>query len=114
MKAKEALQEAKLLGESHHWNTSANRLYYACFYIVTAYLVMNNLQASTHKGVKIAFNQELIRSRRIGSEFGRLYNDLLNLRLDADYRDFNNVAEEVINPLIVLVTEFINEMEAII
>lgn len=114
LRAREALQEAKLLGESKHWNTAANRLYYACFYIASAYLVINNLSAFTHKGVKMGFNRELIRTRRIRGEFGRLYNDLLNLRLVADYRDFKDVSEDSIKPLFESVKELIIEMEALI
>ena len=61
----------------------------------------------------MAFNRELIRTGRIGSEFGRLYNDLLNLRLDANYRDFKNITEETIKPLFESVKKFIIEMEAL-
>ncbi len=31
-RAGEALEKAKLLASSHHWNATANRLYDACFY----------------------------------------------------------------------------------
>ncbi len=34
-RAKEAYDEAILMKREKHWNTCANRLYYACFYAVT-------------------------------------------------------------------------------
>jgi len=55
-RAKEALEEARILKNLNHWNTATNRLYYACFYSVSSYLVLNNYQASTHSGIKNAFN----------------------------------------------------------
>ena len=64
-RAKESLEESTLLSESGHWNTTANRLYYACFYAASAYLIINNYQASTHSGIKTAFNKELIKSNKL-------------------------------------------------
>ncbi len=86
-RAKEPLEEAKILGNSNHWNTAANRLYYACFYSASSYLVVNNYQASTHSGIKNAFNKELIKTGLIEAKYGLLF----NLRQDADYRDYRDV-----------------------
>lgn len=99
-RAKESLEEAKLLGNKSHWNTTANRLYYACFYCASSYLVINNYQASTHSGIKNAFNKELIKSGLIEPKYGLLYNKLFNLRQDADYRDYRDVTEQEIRPMI--------------
>ena len=32
-RAKEALEDGEILVEKERWNASANRLYYACFYL---------------------------------------------------------------------------------
>jgi uncharacterized protein (UPF0332 family) len=37
-RAHEAMEEARLLADTGHWNTCVSRLYYACFYIVSALL----------------------------------------------------------------------------
>jgi len=71
-RAKEALNEAKLLGASHYWNTAANRLYYSCFYSASAYLIMNNFKHTTHNGVEIGFNKELIQKGLIKREYGQV------------------------------------------
>ena len=99
-RSRESLEEAKILAASQHWNTTANRLYYACFYIASAYLVLNEYEASTHVGVKRIFNKELIASKLIASSSGLLYNKLFNLRQDADYRDFADVSQKEIEPMI--------------
>ena len=37
-RAFESIEEADLLAKNEHWNTTANRLYYACFYAASAFL----------------------------------------------------------------------------
>ncbi len=82
-----------------HWNTAASRLYYSCFYAASAYLVIHSINASTHAGIKTAFNKHLIKEGKLASKFGQLYNELFALRQDADYRDYRDLTEEKINEL---------------
>jgi len=42
-RAKEAIEEARVLAGAGHWNGSVNRLYYACFYAVSALLSKHDL-----------------------------------------------------------------------
>ncbi|MTI86159.1 MAG: HEPN domain-containing protein [Firmicutes bacterium] len=44
--ADDCLKEAELLIQHNHFNAAVNRLYYACFYIVSALLVLTD----THSG----------------------------------------------------------------
>ena len=109
-RSKESLAEAKLLSQSDHWNTVANRLYYSCFYMASAYLVLNDFEASTHNGIKTGFNKKLIKTKLLSLKYGQLYNNLFNIRQDADYRDFKDVRAEKIRPLIGDVEELINRI----
>ena len=43
-RAEETYQEALLMQREKHWNTCANRLYYACFYAVSALLQQYDFQ----------------------------------------------------------------------
>ena len=36
--AKETFNAARLLAENSHWNSAINRLYYTCFYAISALL----------------------------------------------------------------------------
>lgn len=110
-RAKESLEEARILGNLDHWNTTSNRLYYACFYSASSYLVLNNYHASTHSGIKNAFNREIIKTGLIESKYGLLYNKLFNLRQDADYRDYRDVTGQEIKPMIDQVEELIEHIE---
>ena len=49
-RAKETLEEARIMGSIGHWNACANRLYYAAFYAVSALLVKEGLTATKHTG----------------------------------------------------------------
>jgi len=51
-KAFETFDVAELLYNNAKWNSTINRLYYACFYAITALLVKNNIEAKSHSGVK--------------------------------------------------------------
>ncbi len=50
-RAQDTLEDARILAKSGRWNTCVNRLYYACFYAVSALLIQNDLSYSKHTGV---------------------------------------------------------------
>ncbi len=113
-KSANSLEEAKTLAEIKHWDTVANRLYYSCFYAVTAYFAHQDIKAITHTGIKSAFHQSLIKTGLLSIELGKLYNDLFNKRQEADYKDFASFEAEVIEPLIDEVEVFIEKIEELI
>jgi uncharacterized protein (UPF0332 family) len=61
-RAREALAEAVVLLDSGHANTGVNRLYYACFYAVSALLLAKGLTATRHSGLRTLFHQHVIRA----------------------------------------------------
>lgn len=113
-KAKQSLEEVDAMANLKHWDTVANRLYYACFYAITAYLAYADVRAITHKGVKATFHSELIKSGLMPRDLGKLYSDLFNKRQEADYKDFATFDAETIQPLIQEANIFVKEIERII
>jgi uncharacterized protein (UPF0332 family) len=109
-RAKESLDEAKILAQSEHWNTVANRLYYAAFYAVSALIVKNELIATTHSGVKSILHKEFIKKEILEKQYGQLYNNLFNKRQEGDYQDFQFFEEKTIKPLIEKTSLFIEEI----
>lgn len=87
-RAQEALDEAALLYEKGHLNTCVNRLYYACFYAVSALLLAEGKSSSKHSGIRALFNKEWVKTGRISSEYGRFYRRLYDSRQKGDYGDF--------------------------
>lgn len=52
----DTLHEADCLVENRMFSGAMNRLYYACYYAVSALLMNENLNSSTHAGVKSMFS----------------------------------------------------------
>ena len=86
-RAREALAEASLLLGSGHANTGVNRLYYACFYAVSAVLLTKGLTATSHSGLRTLFHQHLIRPGLLPLGQGPLYDRLFDQRQRSDYAD---------------------------
>jgi uncharacterized protein (UPF0332 family) len=106
-RARETLEEALLMRREEHWNACANRLYYACFYAVTALLGKKGLSATKHSGVKAFFNQHFVKSGHVSKEKGRLYNNLFEARQEGDYVDFVLFDRDTVEPWIPEVIDFV-------
>jgi len=113
-RAKETFNEAVLLGNEDHWNAVANRLYYACFYLVNSLLVQKDLSFKSHSGVKSEFHRSFVKTGKITMNSGRLYGRLFNLRHEGDYADFKRFEKEDIEPFIADVEEFFLEIEKLL
>jgi uncharacterized protein (UPF0332 family) len=84
-RARETRVEAELMAQTGHWNAWVNRLYYTCFYAVTALLLRHNLSASKHSGVRSLLNRHFVRTGAISSTLGMLYRNLFERRQHGDY-----------------------------
>ena len=47
-RARDALQDVRILAGAERWNLCVNRLYYACFYAVSSLLLKQDLSSSKH------------------------------------------------------------------
>jgi len=109
-RARETFEEALLMQRETHWNACANRLYYACFYTVTAVLAKKGLASSKHTGVKAIFNKHLVKTGQVSKGKGRLYNQLFEARQESDYVDFVVFDRDIVEPWIPQVSEFIKTL----
>ena len=113
-KANNTLSEIRLLTNNALWYTAANRMYYACFYAVTALLIQNGIETKTHHGVLNQLGLHFVRTGLLSFEQGNLYKRLFELRQTGDYSDWIIITEEDIAPLIEPVQTFIEEIENLI
>lgn len=90
-RARECLDEARMMHEAGHLNTCINRLYYACFYAVSALLLSDDLSSAKHSGVRALFNREWVKTGRVSVEDGRFFGLLSKNRQEADYSDLADV-----------------------
>ncbi len=113
-RAKEALDEAKGNIKMGFWRTSVNRLYYACYYAVSALLVKNGHSTRTHSGVIAMFGLHFVTKGIIPMEQGKLYKNLFEKRQSSDYDEWITIEEKDVIPFIAPVEQFINTIEKLI
>jgi uncharacterized protein (UPF0332 family) len=96
------------------WNTTVNRLYYACYYAVSALLVDNKIKAQTHGGVRQMFGLHFVKPGLINKDSGKFYSDIFDKRQSGDYDDFIDYEKEDIIGLIHPANKLIEEIESLI
>lgn len=109
-RAEETLEDARILASAGRWNACVNRLYYACFYAVTALLVRHGLSSSKHAGVRSLFNRQYVRTGKVPKELARTYNDLFERRQESDYIDFVSFQQSQVLPWITKAEELIGHI----
>jgi uncharacterized protein (UPF0332 family) len=113
-KAEQTFQDAVLLAQHGSWDACANRLYYACFYAVTALLLQNGHPTQTHKGAKILFTQHFVKTALISTEQGYLFVELFDKRQAGDYADLVDWTEDDILPLVEPTRAFVETIKVML
>ena len=111
-RAEEALKEAELLFGGGHVNTFVNRLYYACFYAVSALLLLEAKSSSKHSGVRALFHQRFVRTGVFSKDMGQLYDRLFDNRQKADYADLVAFEKSDVEPWLSQAQEFVEIVSA--
>lgn len=86
-RAFETLREAELLLDSGLVSGAVNRIYYACFYAVSALLVSEGYSSAKHSGVMSLFDQHWIKPGSVPKEAGTFYHFIFKHRQRSDYGD---------------------------
>lgn len=107
-RAKETMADAKLIAEHGHIHSAANRLYYACFYIVSALLFTEGLTSTKHSGVRSLFDRQWIKTGRLPGRMSEFYRTLFNYRQQADYADRITFSEDDVKAWIEEADQFID------
>ena len=113
-RAKDTLDDARILAEKQKWNSTINRLYYASYYAVTALLLVNDFNPTTHNGAKSNFSEYFIKTNKIDKEFGKIYSQLFTWRQKCDYDDLFDFSQEKVEPYFEPVEKLIDLIEGII
>jgi|SRR5687768_11933432 uncharacterized protein (UPF0332 family) len=113
-RARETLQDAHILANAKRWNPCVNRLYYACFYVVSALLMQQGLSSSKHTGIRGLFNRHYVRTGKVPKELAQIYNDLFERRQESDYLDFVDFEESQVRPWIAYAERFVERLASLI
>jgi uncharacterized protein (UPF0332 family) len=111
-RAREALEEAVLLLERGYTNTCVNRLYYACFYAVSALLLARGLSSARHSGIRALFHQHIVKPGMINVPLGQLYDRLFDNRQKGDYADLVRFAIDDVQPWVEEARTFVDVVAA--
>lgn len=113
-RAYETLEDAHILAREDRWNPCVNRLYYACFYAVSALLLRHNLSSYKHSGVRSLFNQHFVKTDRIARALAQGYNDLFARCQEGDYVDFVHFDGAQVRPWIEDAEQFVKAIADLI
>jgi uncharacterized protein len=83
-RARRTLEEAVLLLEAGHANAYVNRLYYACFYAVSALLLTRNISTSKHRHLRTLLHQDYVKAGLVSAAMGKHFDLLFDSRHEGD------------------------------
>lgn len=113
-KARDTYNEVAIQVENEFWNTAVNRLYYACFYAVSALLASQDIDAQTHSGTRQMFGLHFVKTGKIEPACGQILAQLFDLRQMADYDDFIDFDRDKVSELLAPANNLISRIEAML
>ncbi|MCX6257939.1 MAG: HEPN domain-containing protein [Bacteroidia bacterium] len=113
-RAKDTMDDARILASNNKWNSAINRLYYAAYYAVMALLLKYGYKPATHNGAKSNFTQYFIKNQLIDLKYGKIYSQLFTMRQKGDYDDLFDFDQGKVEPYFEPVENLILEIEKLI
>lgn len=113
-KAKETLEDARILFNAGRLYSAVNRIYYALFYEVVALLLTKDLSSAKHSGVRALLNEHFVKTGKVDVELGRFYSNMFDFRQKSDYGDFVVFESEKVKGWLLKAEQFIEGLEKII
>ena len=110
-RAKDTFDDAMILAERSKWNSTINRLYYSAYYAIIALLLDCGINPTTHNGAKSNFSEYFIKTKKIPTEFGKIYSQLFTWRQKGDYDDLFDFDKDKVMPYFKPVKELIEIIE---
>ncbi|MFQ5706681.1 MAG: HEPN domain-containing protein [bacterium] len=84
-RANENIDEMRILLESSYFFGAVNRAYYAIFHAVSALLLVDGKQFSSHKALISYFGKHYSKTGRVPTDFHRIFLDAYAIQQRADY-----------------------------
>ena len=113
-RARDTLGEARIMFDAGRINTYVNRLYYPCFYAVSALLLMRNFSTSKHGYLRSLMHREFVKTGLIPKDLSRHFNVLFDSRLEGDYADFVRFKADEVAGWLDKTQKFVDYIESLI
>ena len=108
--ARETMADATTLFDAGSMLSVVNRLYYACFYAVSALVYTEGARPKKHSGLLSAFGRDWIKAGRFPAQTGKFFRYLFNMRLKSDYGDEDPPTKEATRQLMAEAQLFLDEI----
>jgi uncharacterized protein (UPF0332 family) len=113
-RAYESLDDAGATFQAGRIYNCVNRLYYACFYAVSALLLTRGLSTSKHGYLRSLLHREFIKTGLIPKDLGAHFDLLFDNRLKGDYEDLICFKAEDVAGWLKPTKEFIDHIDRLI
>lgn len=113
-KSHESLEAARDELKAGRLSFSVNRIYYSCFYAVSAILLQEKLRFKKHSGVRAAFHQHLVKSGKVSHEHGKLYDELFEARQRGDYIELVSFEKNQVEDWLQQANQFVEAIKRLI
>jgi len=90
-KSNDMLSDASDTLKSGLFNTSVNRSYYAALHSARSLLILKGIDPLQHDGVKTMLSLHFIKTKILPENIIKDFKNLLSLRTDVDYGDFESI-----------------------
>jgi uncharacterized protein (UPF0332 family) len=84
-KSDEAMESARMEIGAGRFSFAVNRIYYACFYAVSALLLKHGVQFKKHSGVRAALHKDFVKPGLLDVGSGKFYDLIYSKREQGDY-----------------------------
>ena len=113
-RARETLDEARVMFDAGRINAYVNRLYYACFYAVSALLLTRDFSTSKHSYLRSLMHREFVKTGLISKDMGDHFDMLFDNRLKGDYADFIRFKADDVTGWFDKTQKFVDHIESLI
>lgn len=111
-KSREMLSDALNNFKAGMYKTSVNRSYYAVLHSARSLLILKGIDPLRHEGVKTMLSLHFIKAGIIPQEIIKIFKELLAIRTDVDYGDFETVDKSEAKKAIKKARRFIKTIES--
>jgi len=113
-KAEDSLNAAEDELKAGRLAFSVNRIYYACFYVVSAVLLNKGFKFQKHSGVRAAFHKHLVKAGLVSRENGQLYDELFEARQRGDYIELVRFEKQQVEEWLQKARSFVEAVKSLI
>jgi uncharacterized protein (UPF0332 family) len=94
--------------------TAVSRMYYACFYSVSALLLHKGIKVDSHSGIRQMLGLHYVKPGMFPAGLSRFYTELYNSRIEGDYNPFAEFQHENVRQLYLQAVEFIDTVDELL